>query len=288
MTYRDKAERDKARARIKSIMAAEAARVQGLIAQDRQDTLERQQALLDPDGERRLERPTDAVRTRRAVAANGMSEAEVFDTIGKLWTWGLLDGGQFDADLMRDAGRRYAAVYWHRYGAVCAAVGAYGEMVSARSSGPKQTFIADPDADLEAEDAFRRRDEALCRVGAKRQVDQVCVDGAGDNDPGWLIELMLGFPTQTRNQRAEIAAAEAEAMALVGEAREKALRRIRKLERALRMKLGLLRVEVLPQRVLASIRLGLDELVRIDAGEGWHRKPKRAAPRDPDEEPEAA
>lgn len=259
----------------------ESARVAGLIAQDQIDRHERDIALLDPDGERRFVRPPELIAERRRIAANGMSEAECTDTIGKLWSWGLLDGGRYAPDLLRDAGRRYAAAYWFRYGQVCPSIAAYSDIV--RGSGSKTTFIADAAVDELVEARFRARDNALRDVRAKRSVDLVCVDGAGDNDPGWLINLMVGYPAETREQRLKVLECEqALAQGLKGAELEKVERRLAAAKRKLSWRIKELRTELLPHATIATIRDGLCALADLDKADGLHR-PKRAPKVDQDD-----
>lgn len=249
-------------------------RVAALIATDQQDRYEEEIALLDPDGERRLVRATPLIQARRAIAANGRSEAECVDTIGRLWSYDLLEGSRHAGDLLRDAGRRYAASYWRRYGNVCPHIGAYQDMVR-KSRGIPTTFIRDDAEDIEQEERFRARDRALCDVRAKVVVDQVCVDGMGENDPGWLVDLMNGYPAQTRQIRVAIASTLAEIdMAAGAEAKEKLARRLGGQRRELRRLIAEERVRLLPHDTVALIRLGLTALADIDAKEGFHR-PKR-------------
>jgi hypothetical protein len=231
------------------------------------------------DEEQRIP-PTEMVKARRAARSNGMSEAETEDTIGRLWAWGFLDGplpngdqNTIDADLLRDAGRRYAASYWRRYGPVSPRASHFEEMTG-RSSGPGFTVIVDEDQDRIAEDRFRARDAALRACGAKQLIDQVCVDGAGDNDPGWLIETINGFPSETRQERVAVASAEAMIGKGDSKAQRAAERRLAEAQRRLKRKIIETRLLVIRHDLVAKIVLGLSELARIDRAEGWH-KPKR-------------
>lgn len=261
--------------RLREIERRERDRVAVVLADDRQWLLERQHAALDPDGAGQRQRATDVVAARRRRSANGYSEAEAIDTIGKLWAWGMLDGTDVETDLLRDAGRRYAAVYWHRYGLVCPSIGTYGEMVRG-STGPRMTTIIDPDQDLDAENRFRNRDEALRTLPdgqrVKAAVDQFCVDGAGDNDPGWLIDMMNGYEAETRALRLAVNDREVKlAAATTPDERRRAQRNLDDAERALRRELRDLRRRRVPHAALHRLRDGLVELMRIDAREGHHR-----------------
>jgi hypothetical protein len=262
-------------------LETESERVAGLIAEDQRDRHERDIAMIDPDGERRFVRPPTLIAERRRIAANGMSEAECTDTIGKLWSWGLLDGGRYAPDLLRDAGRRYAAAYWFRYGRVCPSIAAYADII--RGSGSKTTYIADEAIDELVESRFRARDNALRDVKAKAAVDRVCVDGAGDNDPGWLIDLMCGYPAETRGRRTAIAMSEAFILSeTTAKDKEKAEQKLAREQRLLRNEINMLRVSLLPHALIVSIRDGLCALADIDRADGLHR-PKRSRKSDDDD-----
>lgn len=227
-------------------------------------------------GERRNSRASDAVDARRAWQANGRPHEEATDTIGKLWAWGLLDNARYDSDLLRDAGRRYAAAYWFRYGNVCPSVAAYAEMTRVPTTVPR-TVIADEAKDEIAEARFLLRDDTLREgmVGGrtKRLVDQVCVDGQGDNDPLWLIDMMNGYVAETRNLRMAVSSIRAEIVSSSKPDRN-AQRRLDYAERKLREAEQRLRRDRLPYADLALIRDGLSALADIDRAEGLH-KPRR-------------
>jgi len=256
--------------------AVERQRVASLIERTKNDKVEDDQAKLDEYGGRKRSRPSDIVAQRRAQQSNGMPAEECTDTIGKLWAWGCLDGTRFSPDLLRDAGRRYAAAYWFRFGPVCGKVGAYSDM-GGRSSGPPSVVIADPEKDVLIEERFRRRDDALRAIGRKIKnlVDQVCVDGQGDNDPGWLADLMTGYLAETRKQRANLAVQTLQLGVGNKEQRRKAERRQADTRREIDRMVRALRLERMPALDLALIRDGLCELAEIDKKEGLHR-PRRA------------
>jgi hypothetical protein len=263
----------------------EEARVKALLARDRHDRALQAGGPLDPvAGEPKRVPPSDFVKARRAARSNGMPEQETEDTIGRLWAWGLLDGplpngdqNTIDADLLRDAGRRYAASYWRRYGPVSPRASHFEEMTG-RSSGPGFTVIPDEERDRLAEERFQRRDQALRACKAKRVIDLVCVDGAGDNDPSFLVALMQGYPAETRQERIRLASAEAELGRGNGKEQRLAERRVADAKRALKRKLIETRIRQVPHQEVALIVLGLSELARIDRAEGLHR-PKRGRPK---------
>lgn len=267
------------RLRVKRLIEAEAETARA----EANDLAHRQRTGLPP----RVKPPAEVV-ARRQARSNGMPEQETEDTIGRLWAWGFLstplpngEACDIDSDLLRDAGRRYAASYWRRFGPVSPRASHFEEM-SGRSSGPSRTVITDEERDQIAEERFRRRDEALRSVGAKKLVDMVCVDGAGDNDPGWLIETMRGFPAETRQERVGLASAEA----MLGKGDDKAQRRAARnhkaAKRALDAKIREAKLTYWDPKVLGPIVAGLRELAMIDRGEGLHapkrgRKPKSDA-----------
>ncbi len=263
--------------RLAEITRREEERVAKVVADHAAWLAEQSFGAIDPHtGEPRRVRPTDIIAQRREWASNGMPGEETTDTIGKLWAFGLLDNGEFAADLLRDAGRRYAASYWRRFGPVCARSGAYAEMTGRSSGGPPAIVIPDAELDALAEQRFRDRDDALRAAGrmVKKEIDLVCVDGQGDNDPTWLLDLMNGYPRETREARLILAAAEAQVPTLTGEARRKAIRRYDDARRALAQKQREARIDRLPHSEVHRIVTGLVELARIDRREGLHR-PKR-------------
>lgn len=260
---------------IKPIIDAEQERVRGVLARDRHDRAIEAGGPLDPmTGEPKRVPPSEFVRQRRAARSNGMPEQETEDTIGRLWAWEFLDGSDIEADLLRDAGRRYAASYWRRYGPVSAKAGHYEEMTG-RSSGPGRTVITDEERDRIAEERFQRRDDALRACKAKRVIDQVCVDGAGDNDPSFLVALMQGYPAETRQERIRLASAEAELGRANGRDQRCAERKVADARRALNRKLRDTRIRQVPHQEIALMVLGLSELARIDRAEGLHRPRKK-------------
>jgi len=264
--------------RFKEMDQAERLRVAALIVADGEHSREEMQALTNEDGTRQRSKPTDHVAMLRRQRSNGMPEHECTDTIGRAWAFGLLDGARFAPDLLRDAGRRYAASYWFRYGSVCAHIGSYGEM-SGRSSGPPSVVIADPEKDAIADARFRRRDDALRGLKhgrrVKDMVDLMCVDGAGDNDPGFLSDLIAGYPAETKNLRTGLAMKEAKLDFGSKDERRRAQRLVDDANREINRKLRSLRQERLPHADLVLLRDGLTELAAIDQSEGLHKKMKR-------------
>jgi hypothetical protein len=266
--------------KLAEIIQTEAQRVAALVAEDVAYRAEESYGRIDHrTGEVLRVRPTELTTARRLAASNGMPTEETTDTIGKLWAWGLLEHPEFANDLLRDAGRRYAASYWRRYGDVCARGSAYAEMTGRSSGGPPSVVIPDEALDLLAEQRFRSRDDALRDVSAKRAVDVVCVDGAGDNDPAWLVDLMTGYPRETRDLRMNLAAK----ASAIGSGTKDEQRRAERLHddarRALDREVRVLRGALLPHPQVACIVTGLAELARIDRADGFHR-PKRGRKED--------
>lgn len=262
---------------VKALSKPEQQRVAAVVADDIAYRAERAGGIIDPaTGEPRRVRPTDLIAQRRRHASNGMPEEETTDTIGKMWAWGLLDNSEFAADLLRDAGRRYAASYWRRYGPVCARSGPYSEMTGRSSGGPPSIVIPDEALDVLAEERFRARDAALCEVGrsVKKGVDLVCVDGAGDNDPSWLVDLMNGYPAETRKLRVLLADRAAALEIGDKESRRKATRLHNDARRGLEREIRELRLRMVPA-MAGDVRAGLIELAKVDRAEGLHR-PRRA------------
>ncbi len=262
----------------KKLLAAEKARVQRLIDDEAADAKREadDRAWRQRNGTEQRIKPTREVILRRLARSNGMPAEETEDTIGRLWAWGFLDGSEIDCDLLRDAGRRYAASYWRRFGPLSAKSGHYEEMTGRSSGGPAMVVIPDEERDRIAEERFCRRDDALRAVGAKVVVDQICVDGAGDNDPAWLVDTMNGFPAETRQERLALAEAEG-ALAKAerdGKPLEWSQRKRREAERNLQRKIRQSRVDIVPHSRVQMIVLGLTELARVDRAEGLHR-PKR-------------
>ena len=267
-----------ARPSFKDMDQSERMRVAQLIVADGEYAHAEMAALTSEDGARQRSKPTDHVAMLRRQRSNGMPEHECTDTIGRAWAFGLLDGARFAPDLLRDAGRRYAASYWWRWGPVCAHIGSYGEM-SGRSSGPPSVVIADPEKDAIADARFRRRDDAIRALKhgrrVKDMVDLFCVDGQGDNDPGFLIDLIQGYPAETINMRTELAMKEARADVGSKDERRRAQRLVDDVERAIKKRMRELRQERLPHADLVLLRDGLTELAAIDQAEGLHKKMKR-------------
>lgn len=255
------------RARVQRILDEEAAEAK----RQGDDRAWRQRSGLDE-----RTKPTAQVLLARLARSNGMPAEETEDTIGRLWAWGFLDASEMDSDLLRDAGRRYAASYWRRFGPLSAKSGHYEEMTGRSSGGPAMVVIPDEELDRLAEERFQRRDDALRAVGAKSVVDQICVDGAGDNDPAWLIDTMNGFPAETRQERLALASAESGLATAErdGKSLEWAERKAREARNTLKRKINNSRIEIVPHQRVQLIVLGLTELARVDRAEGLHR-PKR-------------
>lgn len=257
---------------------AEHRRLAAIFAADDQARSADSLVQVDDDGVRRRSRPAEVVVEIRRQQSNGMPEAETTDTIGKLWAWGFLDGSpRFASDLLRDAGRRYAAAYWFRFGPVCGRTGAYSDMRGG-SGGVPTTVIADYAKDVVAEERFARRDDAL-RAGfggmaGKFVVDQFCVDSHGDNDPAWLVELMSGYRRHTAQIRRRLAACEAAMLVGTKDDRRRSKRLAEDARRKLDCNVREQRQLQVPHATIAALTAGLVLLSAIDHAEGLHR-PRR-------------
>lgn len=225
-------------------------------------------------------KPAEAIEAKRKREANGRPVEEAADTIGRLWCWDFLDGARFEGDLLRDAGRRYAGLYWPRWGMASAKSGGYRELVSG-SGASVADVVADDDLDARLEARYLARDAALKEIGAqqglgrvaKALVDEVCVDNHGDNDPAWLADLMAGYPEHTEPERQAMLRAEVRyQMARGKDEKRKAKRAVDDAGRAFRNAVRKLRVARVPHERLRLLREALCVLVEIDHSEGLHRR----------------
>lgn len=138
----------------------------------------------DPGNDRVVAR-----RLRFAVFADTAKQPhQADDAIGRAWAAGLLDGTRVDPVVLRDAGRRYAALYW-RHWPTNSGIAQYGEMVASGSiSGPHS-------AESRLEAIFARLDAALRSAGLKSALAcrRLCVDPYHfpDDDPAWLGRLIV-------------------------------------------------------------------------------------------------
>lgn len=260
--------------KLAAITLAEQQRVAAVVAEDIAYRADLARGPLDfVTGEVRRVRPTEITAARRRQAANAMPENETTDTIGKLWAWGLLDGERFAGDLLRDAGRRYGAAYWHRYGQVCAQTPSYSGLGMGVRSGPPSIVIPDPERDELNEAFFQNRDDALRRLDrrVKVLVDQMCVDGAGDNDPGWLVDLIAGYPVETRTMRGDIGLRELACGFGTKDEQRRKERLAADARRRLDAELRRLRAKRLPNEDISILCTGLVALAEIDRCDGFHR-----------------
>lgn len=218
--------------------------------------------------------PTQQVAYRRARAANGRSVRQTVDTIGKLWAQGLLDGSRFTPEHLRDAGRRYATLYWYRLGPCCASTANYGEFVS---KGANPLHIANPEKDRSLTDLYERRVFALDGIGrvSRQSVEMFCVDGQGDNDPWWLTEIIMGLPNQCEAERKAVEQAECDVDLRAPHAPYKFRRRLREARKQLRESLKTRRIELIPQMRVEWLLAGLEALAEIDKAEGRHDRQRQ-------------
>lgn len=224
-------------------------------------------------------KPAEAIEAKRKREANGRPTEEAADTIGRLWCWDFLDGARFEGDLLRDAGRRYAGLYWPRWGMASAKSGGYRELVSG-SGASVADVVADDDLDARLEARYLARERALLDAGVrglgrvlKGIVDEHCVDNHGDNDPAWLTDLMAGYPEHTEAERAAMLRAEVRyQMARGKDEKRKAKRAVDDAGRAFRNAVRKLRLARVPHERLKLLREALCVLVEIDHSEGLHRR----------------
>lgn len=221
--------------------------------------------------EERRAPPSKIVMERRMQAANGMPPEQAVDTIGKLWCQNLILGSEFTTDLLRDAGRRYAMLYWHRFGPVCA--GAAGLEPRIDNGHVSPVIGAGSFQDIIREEMFGARDDALRGCGARITiiVQRYCVDGQGDNDPAWLGPLISGYPYDTEAERLAFS----EAVEARKKARGRTPRRIAAeheaaASMALHAKLLFTRKRRVPWKELEQLRDGLLAMARVDKADGFH------------------
>lgn len=218
-------------------------------------------------------RPQTALMMRRKLAANGKQEKQVVDTIGRVWAQDLLQSSQFKPEHLRDAGRRYATLYWSRYGACCASTAHYGEFVSKSSSN-----VIDVDREMTMERLLERRQQALggYTAAVRQTVDMFCVDGQGDCDPTWLAEISLGLPSYYQEERAELAKLESMIAELAGQkVQARVIREARRKRAALTAGLAAIRHMLIPPMRMEWLNYGLECLAEIDRQEGRHRRGRR-------------
>lgn len=229
--------------------------------------------------------PTEELAFRRVIRSNGKPAHLASDTIGRIWAFDLLDNCRYTGDLLRDAGQRYAGIYFHRFGTAAAKVGRYEDMISSGSI--QSTMIADQEKDMRAEKMFRLRDEAL-RATGRRAADaakRVLVNGHGDDDPDWLSRLIEAYQTGATKERAARDIADQNVRRAVvrpgrkdskAKSREiqNAKRRLKYADRMVRERLAELRNLIVPAIEIADIRIALAALADVDRAEGRHAGPK--------------
>ena len=142
------------------------------------------------------------VQQRRQFLSNGRDPAQCFDNVGVLWCFGVFDGQRLESELLRDAGRRYAELYWSMFGTAAAKTGNL-ELVS-RATGQMTTI--ETEASVIREGIFRLWDETLVNTGrkARKVVHQVCVNQHGVMFPAWMHEMINEFHQRTIHSRSRI------------------------------------------------------------------------------------
>lgn len=175
------------------------------------------------------DRGNTKVQARSAMFAKfqgGKADQQVHDQIGRLWAVGLLDGYGCDGAILRDAGRRYAHLYWHRYGEMAPKMGAMERKGQGYGEG----------GSVAAETAFAILDELARSAGhdAVTSMHALCVNGwwFPDENDGWadaLINTALVMARQpvagilaTSADKRRLAGAMNALLAMVGQVRSKA------------------------------------------------------------------
>jgi hypothetical protein len=147
--------------------------------------------------------PTKAERKRGAGAGvppiRLIDTAETIDPVGRAWAAGLLDGvpGIEPADL-RDAGRRFAALYWRKLPGSSPVSSLYANMVSGLVDElppgvDREQLIEDADArDERQEAALNRMLDGLKQLGreVRKVTDEITLDPFADAGPAWLDWLV--------------------------------------------------------------------------------------------------
>lgn len=158
--------------------------------------------------ERTLDRPIVAPLPKIDLAQSA-------DALGRAWIAGLIDEPQ------RDAGRRFAILYWRQLPGDNPVAAIYRNMVSA------DVEISDPrrrDGETPAETIERnlRLDRILldtCRTldrlgrDTRRAIDQLCLDPWDDAGPAWLDRLIAGRALAGDHRTFALAIAALEALA---------------------------------------------------------------------------
>lgn len=145
-------------------------------------------------------------KSRKAGAPTGVPAVKMIDTtetidpIGRAWAVGLLDQDPcgYDALSLRDAGRRFAALYWRKLPSPSPVSGLYSKMVSGLvdelpAGIDRDKIIEDADArDMRQEAALNRMLAGLRRLGhdVRKATDELVLDPFADIGPAWLDRLI--------------------------------------------------------------------------------------------------
>lgn len=120
-------------------------------------------------------------------ACFGGGREQLYDSIGRLWTVGLLENDRIDAAALREIGREYASRYWGHYGTAVGVANYEGE--TRRGSGLADETTPDPAGEI-----FQRMFKRLIDAGieAETAVNDLCVNGyaSPDHDAGWVERLV--------------------------------------------------------------------------------------------------
>ena len=142
----------------------------------------------------------DRVQARAALYGrfqDGKAEHQVDDQIGRAWAAGLLDGTTVDAAILRDIGRRYAALYWQVFVAMAPKMGA-----TERRDRSSEAGHEDPTGEQ-----FRRLDDLARSAGrdACRAMHKLCVDDFWfpDADSAWLIRMVSAVRSERPQTKAD-------------------------------------------------------------------------------------
>jgi hypothetical protein len=127
---------------------------------------------------------------------------ETIDPIGRAWAAGLLDGDDdYPANDLRDAGRRFAALYWRKLPNSSVVSSLYANMVSGLveelpAGVDREQMLEDADArDQRQEAALMRLLDGLDRLdraerGIRKATDELLLDPFADAGPTWLDWLI--------------------------------------------------------------------------------------------------
>jgi len=128
--------------------------------------------------------------------------SETVDPIGRAWAAGLLDGVDgYTANELRDAGRRFAALYWRKMPNSSVVSSLYANMVSGLveelpAGVDREQLLEDADArDMRQETVLMRLLDGLDRLdyqerGIRKATDQLTLDPFADAGPSWLDWLI--------------------------------------------------------------------------------------------------